>query len=507
MFPRRPLATAAAVVVLATTLVACAGSRGHAAVTRASTAGAALIRLDQAGVPTGQASTAHLLSRRRASGTFTVADGSGAVVAGGRIGRDLGAWNARYPHVAALAIPPLKAGDYVVRAAGAVSPPLHVAAPADLAAPQIAGTVDFFRAQRDGPDVDPSVLGRRPSHLADEHARSYAIPGYRHDRLIGAPRALAGAPVDVSGGWFDAGDQIKFLQTASFSDALLLWSARRHADPDLAAEGRYGADWLLKMVGDGRGTIYYQVGIGDGNARFAGAHDVDWAPPEHDDQRNERPGDHGYFVEYRPTFVAARPGRPVSPNLAGRTAAALALAAQVFHESDPAYAARCLAAAEALYARAQTRHVGSLLTTSPHDYYPEDEWRDDMELGGAELERAAAQAGDQQGARRYLAAAAHWANAYITGPDDGNDTLNLYDVSALAHFELAPLLASTAVEADVNLYRVDVLRDLRDQLRLGERTAAHDPFGLGIAVRDGDTVPHAFGLAVTAAAYDELSGT
>ena len=36
----------------------------------------------------------------------------------------------------------------------------------------------------------------------------------------------------------------------------------------------------------------------------------------------------------------------------------------------------------------------------------------------------------------YLPLAATWAHAYITGPNDAADTLNLYDVSGLAHYEL-----------------------------------------------------------------------
>ena len=38
----------------------------------------------------------------------------------------------------------------------------------------------------------------------------------------------------------------------------------------------------------------------------------------------------------------------------------------------------------------------------------------------------------------YLRQAAHWAHAYITGPYDAADSLNLYDVTGLAHFELYP---------------------------------------------------------------------
>lgn len=41
----------------------------------------------------------------------------------------------------------------------------------------------------------------------------------------------------------------------------------------------------------------------------------------------------------------------------------------------------------------------------------------------------------------YLQEAPIWANAYMTGPNDAGDTLNLYDVSGLAHFELYRAMA------------------------------------------------------------------
>src|SRR5438270_342986 len=94
--------------------------------------------------------------------------------------------------------------------------------------------------------------------------------------------------------------------------------------------------------------------------------------------------------------------RPRSTSAAaGSTPAALALAAQVFRGSDPAYARRCLMVAERIFDRAQTRRIGTLLTTSPHDYYPEVEWRDDLELGAAELARATAEGGDPNASSNY----------------------------------------------------------------------------------------------------------
>ena len=65
----------------------------------------------------------------------------------------------------------------------------------------------------------------------------------------------------------------------------------------------------------------------------------------------------------------------------------------------------------------------------------------DMEWGATELYFATAAGALPPGLphtdpKYYLGLAAHWAKAYMTGPFAGADTLNLYDVSGLAHYEL-----------------------------------------------------------------------
>ena len=77
----------------------------------------------------------------------------------------------------------------------------------------------------------------------------------------------------------------------------------------------------------------------------------------------------------------------------------------------------------------------------PFDFYPETEWRDDLELGATELAIATAEGHLPPGvphrrSRYYLRLAGHWAHAYIHGPNDAADTLNLYDTSGLAHYDL-----------------------------------------------------------------------
>ncbi len=177
-----------------------------------------------------------------------------------------------------------------------------------------------------------------------------------------------GEHVDVSGGWFDAGDYLKFVETASFTDVGLLYAAREYpgafSDPTaLLREARYGTDWLLKMWDQNRRVLYFQVGIGDGNGRsILGDHDL-WRLPQADDASRAKPGSPAWFATHRPVFAANAPGRQISPNLAGRVAAAFGLCAQVFAASDPVYAQRCLLAGQTIYDQANTHPGPTLLTT------------------------------------------------------------------------------------------------------------------------------------------------
>jgi len=478
----------------------------------------AAVRVDQVGFATGGGSPrALLLAAALPSGArLAVVRLDGTTVREGALGRSLGAWSARYPAVVPLAFGTLPAGGYrvEVRAGGQVvasSPPFRVDAAAALYAPLVGDAVRFLQVQRDGAQVDGSLLGRQPAHLLDAHAARYRTPVYRRGRLAGALRA-AGGTLDASGGWFDAGDYLKFFETASFTDVLLLQALRDHprAFPDLAAaraEARFGIDWLLRMWDPRARRLVYQVGLGDGNAHVLGAHDMAWRLPQTDDRLGaRRRGAGAWYVQHRPAFETTG---PISPNLAGRGAAAFALCAQVFRGEDPAFAARCLAAARSLYGAARTRGVGRLTTAAPHDYYPEQEWRDDLELGAVEIARALADAAGgayTHAAATYRRTAGRWADAYMQSPLDGTDTLNLYDVAALAHGELLWTIARWD-DADLSVGRGELLADLHDQLVAASRLAARDPFGLGYRYADGDVTQHALGLALEARIYDAAAGS
>ncbi len=155
---------------------------------------------------------------------------------------------------------------------------------------------------------------------------------------------------------------------------------------------------------------------------------------------------------------------------------------------------------------------GNLLTTAPFDFYPEGEWRDDLELGATEL-YFALQDGNlpanlpHSDPAFYLTVAAKWAHVYITGPNDLTDTLNLYDVSGLAHFELYRAITLAGNPKGLAVTQAALLDDIGNQMDASIARANQinkDPFGFGWPWASYDTVSHGAGLSVMAAEYNYL---
>ena len=467
------------------------------------------VRVDQVGYATAEAKRAYLLSAAPAPGaTFAVRDGHGRTVLTGTVGADAGGWNDTYTAVHPIDFGRLRtAGTYTIKAGGAVSPPFRIAAPDKLFTPLVRDAVSFFAVQRDGANVDRGVLDRKPSHLADRRATVYDPPVFTGEGgdEIAAPLKATGGPVDVEGGWFDAGDFVKFTHATSYAVAELLYVQRGGDSAALRSETNHGLTWLDKMWDAEHRTLYAQVGIGTGSEEFGflGDHDV-WRLPEADDALDTGPGDESQYLKYRPLFPAAPAGQPVSPNLAGRVAAAFALGAQVAEQrGDHAAARRWFGQATSVFAQAKTTDVGELVTAYPHAYYPEDSWADDMEFGAAELARAGRMLGDRR-ADEWLRAAAHWARVYIGS--DSTDTLNLYDTSALGHTELITGIRATRARG-LEVAESDLVGDLRRQLDAGVEAAAEQPFGHAVDVTNFDAATRSFGYAATAHLYRSLTGS
>jgi hypothetical protein len=125
-----------------------------------------------------------------------------------------------------------------------------------------------------------------------------------------------------------------------------------------------------------------------------------------------------------------------------------------------------------------------------------------MELGAAEIARATHALGGD--ATPYLRKAAHWAKRYIRA--GSTDTLNLYDVGALAHASLATAM-DTVPHEKLAITRARVVHDIGRQLREAEARAAQHAFGESVDVTEFDANSHTFGLVASAAMYTRLTGS
>ncbi len=366
-----------------------------------------------------------------------------------------------------------------------------------------------------------------------------------------------GAAINATGGWWDAGDYMKYVETMSYTVALQEIGIREFpkqmgpgapmnppappnaisyagtaagapSSADFAPEAHFGIEFLMKMWDDSSKTLYYQVGNSQSWSNFPNLlsdYDI-WRLPQADDSW---PGCSGsaQYICHRPVFVAGPAGSPVSPNLAGRLAAAFAGCYQLERTSHPAFANQCLKNAEDIFALADLSfsdpagYVGSgtcasgcLLTIMPFDGYPETVWEDDMELGATELYFALASANGQLPAGlpvtnplTYLTQAAQFASNYVTNIYNKgySDTLNLYDVSGLAHYELCRALGAAGNPAGLAVNQQGMRAQLLAQVGDAINQAGTDAWGFGDAWT-GDTTSHGAGIAVMASEAYHLTG-
>jgi endoglucanase len=477
------------------------------------------IRVNQIGYEAGLPARAFLMTNKTISDSnFTVTDSEGRAAASGLVGSLLGTWGTFnvYPIDFALS----KHDTYTITAShgvAATSPAFRVDTPENLYTTPLANNLYFYENERDGADFIPTPLRTASGHLNDAKATVYTSPSFDGDDNIIGSLVPTGATIDGEGGWWDAGDYLKFVQTHSYVVALMLIGARdfpeqmgrRSATSDFTGEARFGLDWLLKMWDDSSRTLYYQVGIGTDfeDLGYLSDHDI-WRLPQVDDTYAGKDPTYQY-IRHRPVFVAGPAGSKISPNLAGRLAADFAECFQIFQRTEPKLARRCLLNAEHVFDLSDTAPTGTLLTTAPYDFYPESAWSDDLELGATEIYFALRQCGQCQhlphsDPNHYLKLAAHWAHSYITGPNDATDTLNLYDVSGLAHFELYRAIESAGDPEGLAVTKDQLVSDIAKQIAKSVSNNGGDPFGFGLQWGTYDSIAHGAGLSVMAAEYNYL---
>ena len=502
-----------------------------------ASAQSAFVRVNQVGYVAGASKRAYLMASGAETGaTFVIRNSTGSTVFGPTsIGSNLGSWSSTYPDVYALDFDGLTmAGTYSISVTGpfaASSPNFNIDTAANIYSGALANSLFFYQNERDGPNFITTQLRTAAGHLNDQSAKVYVTPNVNHNgRFSGdlTPATLNGtqAVINGEGGWWDAGDYMKFVQTTSYTVALMLIGIRDFPSqmgaigvmqnglhwPD---EGKFGLDWLQGMWDDTNQILYYQMAIGNGNSQTISDHDI-WRLPQADDTYGACTSLYRYIC-HRPVFVnpaalngsAIESGALISPNLAGRMAADFALCYHIYQTSNASYANQCLSSAEHILDLANSAPSGNLLTAIPFSFYPETEWRDDMELGATELYFAVQGCGSTcpvnlHPASYYLQQAAHWANAYITGPNDAADTLNLYDVSGLAHFELYRAFSLAGNPTNLETTQAALVADLVKQLNKAIAQSATDPFGFGFPWATYDTTSHGGGLAVMASECNYL---
>ncbi|HEX7307595.1 glycoside hydrolase family 9 protein [Lentzea sp.] len=250
------------------------------------------------------------------------------------------------------AVPVVLAAVLAALSGPLVSP--SAAAPAFNYAEALQKSIWFYDAQRSGDLTDTN----RVSWRADSALRDGSDVG-----------------LDLSGGFYDAGDHVKFGLPFAFSMSMLAWGAVENRAaytgsgqlPHLLANLRHGTDWIIKAH-PSPNVVYGQVGAGNPDHAWWGSAEV---------MPMARPS---YKVD------ASCPGS----DLAGEYAAAMASASMVFKETDPTYAATLLTHAKQLYSFADTYRgkYSSCITDASSFYNSWSGYQDELVWGAIWLHRA-----------------------------------------------------------------------------------------------------------------------
>jgi endoglucanase len=198
-----------------------------------------------------------------------------------------------------------------------------------------------------------------------EFQRSGALPEDKRDNWRGDSGLKDGSDVglDLTGGWYDAGDHVKFNLPMSYTSTMLAWSLYEDKEAyEKSGQMKYIKD-AIKWANDyfikchpSPNVYYYQVGNGTVDHAWWGAAEV---------MQMDRPS---YKLD------TSNPGTAVSAG----TAASLAAAAIVFADSDPAYSATCLKHAKELFAFADATRSDTGYQKAAANFYSSSAFWDEL---------------------------------------------------------------------------------------------------------------------------------
>jgi hypothetical protein len=431
----------AVIVVLVALLAGCTQRRTQTAAATRPTAASPWLRVNQVGYLPDDPKIALLSSKTPLTGTFTVGNLSAS------IGPDEGPFGP-FPHNYRLDFTPLtQPGRYTIHFQSITSPTFTISPDAYRDVPP--KLLDFMRLQRCGNTPNP-VTGQ-PCHLQD------------------AIDTETGRRVDLVGGWHDAADRLKHMITTTYCVAALYLAG---ADD----EARWGAA-LVKRLHPDADTIYVQIGD-----------DRDHLPPQtlwHDDR-----SDYGHGPG-APRSAWPATGKPQGPryhnqstglaNLAGRAAAAMALAGEI-------------ETARSLYRLAQS-HPGcaqSVPVRSPY-YYGESTFYDDLEWAATELYVATKDPAYMSDAIAYSLQGAD--TSWMGLPRHGH--YEFFPYVNLAHWRLFPLVDRATQQQLAGYYRTGLEKCLQ--------LANQNPYRVGTPMVWCST-NNVIALATQAQLYEQMTG-
>lgn len=287
--------------------------------------------------------------------------------------------------------------------------------------------------------------------------------------------------VDVSGGWHDAGDQLKYLITGSYATAHMLKSyelyPKKFSDKvnalgqpqpngiaDVLDEAKWGLDWIIKLhlspnqlvhqIADDRDHRGWKMPDADSS-------DYGWGPNSYRV---------AYFADGKPQGLLKYTSEATGvANLAGRSAAALALGAKIWMDIDTVFAIQCMQKATSIYELGKSKEGYQQGNSYGAPYrYGEITWADDMEWGAAELYRVTKK-------ESYLADAKNY--AFLANTDnwlmlDSAAHYQYYPFINIGHFVLHELVEPELQDTLASYYKKEIEN-------IAKRSGTN-PYGIGV---------------------------
>ncbi|HMA97038.1 MAG TPA: glycoside hydrolase family 9 protein, partial [Polyangiaceae bacterium] len=323
----------------------------------------------------------------------------------------------------------------------------------------------YFYHNRSGIEIKLPYAGEQKWARPAGHSNS--------DRAVGcAPDAACDYQLDVTGGWYDAGDHGKYVvnggitvwtllnlwertkflgsSLADFADGKLNIPENTNRVPDLLDEVRWELDWMMRMqVPDGKpkaGMVHHKV------------HDANWTAlgiaPHEAEKKMQR------FL--RPPSTAA------TLNLAANGAQC----GRVFRGVDDAFAQRCLVAAEKAWvaARANPAVYALASDTNGGGPYDDKDVSDDFYWAAAELWVTTRK--DQY--KRIVQASPYHKNFRMTA---GNSTASMTwgETDTLGKISMA-IVPQAADAATLGRMRMQVVEAADEYLKIISATGYSVPF-------------------------------